>query len=69
MAVEKTGTEKEVILFNFHSAEGQLGVTGQLAKGCLISVMASFLALIRRGKGLDEINKVIISFLNYFLFT
>lgn len=43
MAVEKTGTEKEVTLFNLlHSAAGQLGFMGQLAKGCLISVIVSF---------------------------
>lgn len=50
MAVEKTGTEKEVILFNLHSAEGQLGFMGQLAKGCLISVIVNFLAL-KSGEG------------------
>lgn len=42
MADEKTGTESEVILFNLHSAEGQLGFMGQLTKGCLISVIVSF---------------------------
>jgi len=36
MAVEKTGTENEVILFNIHPAEGQLGFRRQLKKGCLI---------------------------------
>jgi len=41
MAVEKTGTENEITLFNLHSAEAQLGFMGQLAKGCLISVIAN----------------------------
>lgn len=42
MADEKTGAENEVLLFNLHSAEGQLGFMGQLAKGWLISVIVSF---------------------------
>lgn len=56
MAVEKTGTENEVILFNVHSAEGQLCFMGQLAKGCLISVILSFTGFKnqQRGKALME---------------
>lgn len=42
MDVEKTGTDNEVILFSLLSAEGQLGFMGQLAKGCLISVIVNF---------------------------
>lgn len=51
VAVEKTGTENEVILFNLHSAEGQLGFMGQLAKGCLISVIVSFTGFKISGEG------------------
>lgn len=50
MAVEKTGTENEVILFNLHSAEGQLGFMGQLAKGCFISVSFTGFKISRKGK-------------------
>lgn len=42
MAVEKAGTEHEVILLNLQSAEGQLGFMRLLAKGYLISVTVSF---------------------------
>lgn len=51
VAVEKTGTENEVSLFNLHSAEGQLGFMGQLAKGCLISVIVSFTGFKISGEG------------------
>lgn len=56
MAVEKTGTENEVIMFSVHSAEGQLCFMGQLAKGCLISVIVSFTGFKnqQRGKALME---------------
>lgn len=70
MAVEKTGTENEVILFILQSAEGQMGLVRQLSKGCVISLIVSFMALkSAERESLDRINKVSTSSLNSFLFT
>lgn len=51
VAVEKTATENEVILFNLQSAEGQLGFVRQLSKGYLISLIVSFTGFKISGEG------------------
>lgn len=58
VAVEKIGTENEVVLFNLHFAEGWLGFMGQLAKGMLSFWDSKFYCLENQQRGKALMNSL-----------